>query len=167
MSKLKILQHSLGLDQYGQGRQHRNHFCTGPGSSDFETCMELVTSGYMTVRPPNALSGGGHIFSVTREGLEYVSANSPAHPKLTRSEKWYLAFLAEDCGLKFGEWQNTEVSPMIKPARGGKRPGAGRKPSAIGPLPRLISCKCTEAEHAEFLKRGGGPWLKKVLARLE
>ncbi|MHB0986236.1 MAG: hypothetical protein ACYC05_11690 [Sulfuricella sp.] len=35
-SKLHILQHSLGLDKYGDGNQYRNHFVTGPGSTDFD-----------------------------------------------------------------------------------------------------------------------------------
>lgn len=44
-SKLRILQHSLGLDQYGAGRQYRNHFVTGEGSDGFPLCRELVAEG--------------------------------------------------------------------------------------------------------------------------
>lgn len=38
---MHILQHALGLDQYGRGREYRNHFCTGPGSVDFLPCRAL------------------------------------------------------------------------------------------------------------------------------
>ena len=65
-SKLHILQHSLGLDHYGAGRQYRNHFVTGEGSDDFPLCRELVAEGLMTERAGNELSGGSPVFFVTR-----------------------------------------------------------------------------------------------------
>ena len=45
LEQLQILQHSLGLDKYGQGPVFRNHFCAG--GSDEETCRSLVEMGYM------------------------------------------------------------------------------------------------------------------------
>jgi len=42
---LQILQHSLGLDEYGQGEMYRNHFCAG--GDDEGTCRALVALGYM------------------------------------------------------------------------------------------------------------------------
>ena len=83
-SRLQILQHSLGLDQYGDGRQYRNHFCTGPGSDDFGICRSLVEDGLMAERAGNALSGGDSIFHVTRSGIDYVALNSPARPALAK-----------------------------------------------------------------------------------
>lgn len=44
---LQILQHSLGLNQYGQGQHERNHFVTGPESQDFLDCGSLVVAGFM------------------------------------------------------------------------------------------------------------------------
>ena len=42
---LEILQHALGLDQYGHGKSHRNYFCAGEG--DEADCRELVAAGLM------------------------------------------------------------------------------------------------------------------------
>lgn len=106
-SKLHILQHSLGLDQYGEGRQYRNHFVTGPGSDDFNNCRALVADGLMTERAGNELSGGDPVFSVTRNGIDFVALNSPRRPpepKLTRSQRRYREFRRSDCGLTFAEW---------------------------------------------------------------
>lgn len=51
---LHILQHSLGLDQYGRGRQYRNHFATTPESSDGSRIAELVALGfYVGSRTPS------------------------------------------------------------------------------------------------------------------
>lgn len=105
--KLHILQHSLGLDKYGDGSQYRNHFVTGPGSRDFDDCRALVADGLMTERAGNALSGGDSVFFVTPKGTDFVALNSPAKPpapKLTRSQKRYRAWLDADCGLSFAEW---------------------------------------------------------------
>ncbi|MET3652510.1 hypothetical protein [Dyella japonica] len=104
---LQILQHSLGVDQFGRGSQYRNHFVTGEGSQDHRACMELVAKGLMTRRLGNALSGGDDVFFVTATGIDYVAVNSPAPPptpKLTRSQKRYQAFLRADTGLSFAEW---------------------------------------------------------------
>jgi hypothetical protein len=101
---LHILQHSLGVNEYGEGRQHRNHFVTGEGSDDYPHCMALVDAGLMTRRAGSAISGGDDIFHVTADGKEYVAANSPARPKLTASQRRYQDFLDEDCGYSFGEW---------------------------------------------------------------
>lgn len=105
--RLNILQHSLGLDEYGHGRQYRNHFCTGPGSADFDDCNALVNEGLMTRRPGSELSGGSDIFLVTPAGVDFVARNSPTRPpeaKLSRSQKNYRRYLDADCGISFGEW---------------------------------------------------------------
>ena len=102
---LHILQHSLGLDQYGNGRQYRNHFVTGPGSKDFDDCRALVSEGMMMEgRAPTELTGGMQLFIVTPKGVDFVALNSPEPPKLTRSQKRYREFLESDCGYSFGEW---------------------------------------------------------------
>lgn len=107
-SKLHILQHSLGVNRYGEGRQHRNHFVTGVGGRDYTDCQALVELGLMRIRPMNkALTGGDDCFVVTPQGVDYVALNSPAkppEPKRTRSQKNYQDFLDADCGFSFGEW---------------------------------------------------------------
>ena len=105
--KLKILQHSLGLNQYGEGRQYRNHFVTGPGSADYDDCLALVADGLMVERAGSEISGGYPVFCVTQKGVDFVKSHSPARPpekKLSRSQKRYRAWLASDCGLPFAEW---------------------------------------------------------------
>jgi hypothetical protein len=89
---LHILQHSLGIDQYGQGRQYRNHFVTGPGSKDWDDCRALVEAGLMVERLGNILSGGDSIFVVTPAGIEHVAMNSPKPPRVSRSQKRYQRF---------------------------------------------------------------------------
>lgn len=110
-SKLHILQHSLGLDEYGEGKSYRNHFVTGEGSDDFEDCCELVRDGLMVKHAGNALSGGDSIFRVTPKGIDFVAFSSPTRPKLTRSQQRYQSFLDADCGYSFSEWLGVKRRP--------------------------------------------------------
>jgi len=80
MRRLDILRHSLGLNQYGEGKQYRNHFVTGPGSDDFDDCRALVAEGMMVERAAGELSGGDPIFQVTIKGREYVKAIKEERP---------------------------------------------------------------------------------------
>lgn len=102
--QLHILQHSLGLDEYGQGKTYRNHFVTGPGSDDYDDCLALVAAGFMTRRAGTQLTGGDDLFLVTPAGEAHVAETSPKPPKLTRSQRRYDDFLAADSGMRFGEW---------------------------------------------------------------
>ena len=107
-TKLHILQHSLGVNCYGEGRQHRNHFVTGEGSQDYLDCQALVGLGLMRIRPMNkALTGGDDCFVVTPQGVDYVALNSltkPPEPKRTRSQQNYRDYIESDCDCSFGEW---------------------------------------------------------------
>jgi hypothetical protein len=106
-SQLHILQHSLGLDRYGEGRQFRNHFCTGPGCTDYEDCMAMVDYGLMRLCDHRVIYGGDSAFQVTHGGIEYVALHSPKRPsekKMTRSQKRYWQYLRTDCNESFGEW---------------------------------------------------------------
>lgn len=95
---LKILQHSLGVDQYGRGRQYRNHYVAG--GDDEARCRELIALGLMEQRG----SGEGLCgvpFSVTREGIKAMHAASPAPPKHTRSQRRYQRWLeVKDAGFE-------------------------------------------------------------------
>ncbi|UXS00803.1 hypothetical protein [Agrobacterium tumefaciens] len=102
--QLHILQHSLGLDEYGRGSMYRNHFVTGEGSKDHAACMSLVAAGYMAVRKNHPLAGGDDCFTVTEEGKRAVIANSPSPPKLTRGQQNYQDYLDYDGSLPFIEF---------------------------------------------------------------
>jgi hypothetical protein len=101
---LHILQHSLGLNHHGQGRMYRNYFCIGKDSTDWDKCVQLVDTGLMQDRGPQALAAGDHYFVVTGAGIAAVAQHSSPPPKLTRSQKRYRAYLDSDIGISFGEW---------------------------------------------------------------
>lgn len=101
---LSILQHSLGVDQYGRGNHYRNHYAVGPGQSGFEDCVELVRLGLMEDHGSQAMWGGMHGFSVTYMGKEAMEKESPMPPKLSRAAERYKAFLRADCGMSFIDW---------------------------------------------------------------
>lgn len=97
--QLHILQHSLGVDQYGRGSIYRHHYVGDP-----ESFRPLVELGYMVEYPPSDLTGGDPLFIVTEAGKEAVRRESPAPPKLTRSQQRYRRFLDADSGMTFNEW---------------------------------------------------------------
>lgn len=80
---LHILQHSLGLDEYGRGQQYRNHFVAG--GKDVDKCEELTALGMMTKHKPSELSGACPCFHVTAIGISAVATESPAAPKISRA----------------------------------------------------------------------------------
>lgn len=100
--ELHILQHSLGLDRYSNGRKYRNHFVAGP--DDAVKCRNLVAMGYMTEHKRSELSGGDPVFTVTSSGIAAMYDATPKPPKLTRSQKRYRDYLDSDSGFSFGEW---------------------------------------------------------------
>lgn len=87
---LQILQHSLGVDQYGQGPMYRNHFCAG--GTDIETCRELIALGYMR---KHATTQWLPYFncSVTEAGKTAMLKEKPQSPKVSRSQERYHKFL--------------------------------------------------------------------------
>jgi hypothetical protein len=99
--QLEILQHALGLDRYGRGRETRNHFCAG--SADEPTCRELIALGFMQQHRTTEVFPYFNC-SVTDEGKSAVRRESPKPPKLTRGQRRYRAFLRADCGYSFLEW---------------------------------------------------------------
>ena len=103
--QLQILQHSLGVDQYGRGRQYRNHFCAG--GADEITCRELVELGYMRQHRTTDLFPDYNC-SVTEAGKVAMLAQSPKPPKLSRSQHRYRRFLHADTGESFGQWLKDE-----------------------------------------------------------
>lgn len=101
-NQLHILQHALGLDEYGRGSMYRNHYVTdAEGDPDCET---LRKAGLMKGWGAREIFGGGRMYSVTDKGKDAVIELSPPAPKLTRSQKRYQRWLNADCGMSFGEW---------------------------------------------------------------
>lgn len=113
---LHILQHSLGCDEFGRGTMYRNHFVTGEGSDDYPICMEAVALGLMNRRDGFEMTGGMDLFTVTVEGKQWMAENSPAPPKLTRSQRRYQAFLNADTGLSFIEFARQYRVPTTRSA---------------------------------------------------
>lgn len=114
--ELHILQHSLGVDQFGQGEQYRNRFVTGEGSDDHPSCNALVERGLMTVRRNIEAFGGMDIFYVSDAGKAAVAEQSPVPPKLSRSKQRYRRYLNSDSSLSFREWLGTPWADLRSPA---------------------------------------------------
>ena len=102
--RLHVLQHSLGLDDYGQGAGHRNYFVTSEGTDDWPVCVAAVADGLMTQTKGDAITGGGDVFRVTPAGMVWVQEHSPKAPKLTRAQRTYRDWLDADNGMTFGAW---------------------------------------------------------------
>lgn len=103
--QLAILQHALGVNEYGQlPRGHsdfcRNHFCAG--GKDEAICRELVELGYMKTFTRSFLPY--YNCTVTEAGMKAMREESLKPPKLTRSQTRDRTCLKADPGLKFGEW---------------------------------------------------------------
>ena len=99
---LHIMQHSLGLDQYGEGEQYRNHFCAG--GKDIAKCRALVGMGYMVESDPSELPGRWPFFHVTQEGKAAVDRESPMPPNLSRSKRRYRVYLRGGFRETYGKW---------------------------------------------------------------
>lgn len=67
--QLHILRHTLGLRDDGSGRSYRNHFVTGPGSTDFDNCEALLSMGLMRKSPGHVLTGGDQCYLATPAGI--------------------------------------------------------------------------------------------------
>ncbi len=101
--QLHILQHALGLDEFGRGSMYRNHFCAG--GDDEVICKSLVDLGYMQ-RHATTPTMPYYNCSVTEAGKAAVLRESPVPPKLTRGQRKYREYLkVADClNMTFIEW---------------------------------------------------------------
>lgn len=102
--QLQILQHSLGVDQYGRGARYRNHFCAG--DADEPICRSLIALYYMKQHHTTEVFPDFNC-SVTEVGILAMLAESPKPPVLTRSQQRYrqwlrVADIFPDWG--FGDW---------------------------------------------------------------
>lgn len=107
---LQILQHSLGLDRYGQGPRFRNHFVAG--GRDLVICRDLVALGFMVEHPASGITGGSPWFNVSPLGIEAVELQSPVPPtppKASHSQRRYRDYLRADAGYDFAEFLGIEL----------------------------------------------------------
>lgn len=105
---LHILQHSTGRDQFGrlQGgsdQEYRNHFVTGPQTTNWLPCIVACAMGLMKFRPC-PFGGESWVFHVTDYGREYMLANSQKPPKLTAGQRRYREWLRAETGMSFGRF---------------------------------------------------------------
>lgn len=102
--QLHILQHALGVDQYGNGRPYRDYYCAcREDSPTLRNIQEMVALGWM--REGHKINEGtDQYFFVTQLGVSAMRAASPKPPKMSRAKERYRRFLNCDCGLSFGEW---------------------------------------------------------------
>ena len=66
----ELARHALGFPNK-KNESYRNHFCTGPGSTDFEHWEDLVAKGLATKRTDGPW-GGDHMFYLTLKGALMV-----------------------------------------------------------------------------------------------
>ena len=90
LEQLQIIQHALGVDEYGRGQWYRNHFCAG--GRDEDVCRELVALGFMREHRTTEMLPYYNC-SVTEDGKKAMLEASPKPPKLTRSQVRYRRFL--------------------------------------------------------------------------
>lgn len=123
---LHILQHALGLDDYGRSKHNgrRSHSASIPATTDdcyrnrfvisdacdgWDLCQAHVEAGRMTKHGPSQLFGGptSYCFCVTEAGLAFVREHSPKPPKVSRAKERYLDWLEIadlDPDLTFGQF---------------------------------------------------------------
>lgn len=103
-----IIQHALGVDQYGNHVScgSRNYFMVPSNTPDGLLCEILVAYGLMNRQAnfPSELFGGDEKYTVTENGKRIFFSGCPAAPKLTSSQRRYQAYLDSDSGLTFFEW---------------------------------------------------------------
>ncbi len=105
--QLHVLQHALGVDEYGQGRQYRNYFCAGGG--DVGICESLIALGLMKRHRTTEVFPDFNC-SITDAGKQAMAEQSPKPPKRTRSQRRYSDFLdwADATGGTFREFLHVE-----------------------------------------------------------
>ncbi len=104
-SQLHILRHSLGLDDSGRGTEFRNHFCTGPGTTDWPDIEALIALGLMENKGEVSMWGNNYGIVVTEAGKAVARKQDP-QPKLSRGTLRYRKWLRDSDALNcsFGEW---------------------------------------------------------------
>jgi hypothetical protein len=112
---LRILQHALGRDEFGQRKKHltedyRNHYVAGGDA--VALCRHAVADGLMIEHSSTVISGGDPWFHVTEKGQAHIAEHSKRPPMLTRGQKRYRRFLdvSDMSGMTFRDfltWERT------------------------------------------------------------
>ncbi len=69
-SQRELARHALGLPNR-KNTSYRNHFCAGPGHTDWENWQNMVAGGY-AVRRDGPLWGGDSMFHLTLKGALFA-----------------------------------------------------------------------------------------------
>lgn len=103
---LHILQHALGVNEYGQSSHrpnsddfhgcYRNRFITSPDCPDGLQCQALVSQGLMQDHGSQSLAGGMHCYTVTDAGYLAMKDASPKPPKISRSKQRFQRYRESD-----------------------------------------------------------------------
>lgn len=67
--QLNLARHALGLPNKKR-TSYRNHFVTGPWSSDYDNWQAMVAAGDATRRSGSVLTGGDDLFRLTLSGAQ-------------------------------------------------------------------------------------------------
>lgn len=102
--QLHILQHALGVDEYGQGKPYRDYYCVGlDNAAALADLRTLVAQGWM--REGHTINDGrDQYFYVTQLGLCAMKAHSPKAPRVSRAKQRYRDYLRSECSMSFGEY---------------------------------------------------------------
>ena len=126
---LHILQHSLGVDKYGQhprghiprdegdgcGPYYRNRFATDQDSDDCLRCRELTDMGFMQCCGMPSWMGGMVCYVVTPEGMEAMRDHTPKPPKVSKARERYLYWRGiSDVFPSFIGWLKWKSTPEGK-----------------------------------------------------
>lgn len=103
---LHILQHAIGVNEYGQSSNrpnfddfhgcYRNRFITDPSCPAGLHCQKLVELGYMHDHGPQRIAGSMHYYAVTDSGYAAMKEASPTPPKLSRSKQRFQRYRDSD-----------------------------------------------------------------------
>jgi hypothetical protein len=110
---LHVLQHSLGVDKFGQGTTYRNYFAAG--ALDEVVCRDLIALGFM--QEYRSASPEPYVyFAVTDDGIRAMRRESPMPPNLTPTRRHYLECLRTtgDCSCSFAKCLKNRTSTACR-----------------------------------------------------
>lgn len=105
---LKILQHTVGANEYGFSEQYRNHYVAG--GDDVSRCRELVSAGLMREHPASEMTGGSPWFAVTAAGLAAITQYSP---KQTRPDN--ALWSADGEAFDYKNFKELAINEELRP----------------------------------------------------
>lgn len=107
LAQRQIIQHTIGVDEYGREFHKRNFFGTESTCADGKICEQLVAAGLMKWHGKSAMCDNEDQYTVTADGRRFFFSSCPTIPKTkkkTAAQKRYQEFLDADSGVPFFEW---------------------------------------------------------------